>query len=102
MKIGKLLFKPKWQDKDAAVRRVAVSEENDPDLVAALPELVRSDADASVRLAVLKRLNDYELWRERSTGDSDPALRRIARIAYLQQFCADLPGGPALTRRIAE
>jgi hypothetical protein len=102
MKIGKLLFKPKWQDKDAAVRRVAVGEESDPELIAALPELARTDPDASVRLAVIKRLNDYELWRERSTGDNDPALRRTARIAYLQQFCADLPSGPALTRRIAE
>ena len=102
MKIGKLLFKPKWQDKVAAVRRIAVGEESDPDLIAALPELVRTDPDATVRLAVLKRLNDYELWRERSTGDNDPALRRAARIAYLQQLCADLPGGPALSRRVAE
>lgn len=102
MKIGKLLFKPKWQDKDAAIRRIAVGEENDPDLIAALPELARTDPDAQVRLAVLKRVNDYELWRERSTGDADPALRRAARIAYLQQLCADLPGGPALARRIAE
>ncbi len=102
MKIGKLLFKPKWQDKDATVRRIAVVEDHYPDLIAALPELVRSDPDVSVRLAILKRLNEYELWRERSTGDSDPTLRRTARIAYLQQFCADLPSGPALTRRIAE
>jgi exonuclease SbcC len=102
MKIGKLLFKPKWQDKDAAVRRIAVGEENDPDLIAALPELARTDPDAQVRLAILKRVNDYELWRERSTGDNDPAVRRAARIAYLQQLCADLPGGPALPRRIAE
>src|SRR4051812_44066689 len=100
MKIGKLLFKPKWQDKDAAVRRIAVGEEHDPDLIAALPDLARSDPDAQVRLAVLKRLNDYELWRERSTGDNEPSLRRTARTHYLQQLCADLPGGPALTRRI--
>ena len=33
MKIGKLLFKPKWQDKDADVRRIAVGEENDPELI---------------------------------------------------------------------
>jgi hypothetical protein len=102
MKIGKLLFKPKWQDKDADVRRIAVGEENDPELIAALPELVRADPDASVRLAALKRVNDYELWRERSTGDSDQAVRRTARIAYLQQLCVDLPGGPALARRVAE
>ncbi len=102
MKIGKLLFKPKWQDRDAAIRRVAVSNDNDAELLAALPELLRSDPDASVRLAALKRVNDYEFWRERSTGDSDHALRNTARAAYLYQFCADLPGGPALTRRIAE
>src|SRR6202161_1431398 len=71
-------------------------------LLTAMPELARSDPDASVRLAALKRVNDYELWRGRSTGDADPTLRRAARTAYMQQLCADLPGGPALARRIAE
>jgi DNA repair protein SbcC/Rad50 len=102
MNLGKLLFKARWQDKDVAIRRIAVGTDNDADLIAALPELTRADPDASVRLAALKRLNDYELWRERSTGDADVALRRTARAAYLQQLCADLPGGPALARRIAE
>ena len=45
---------------------MAVATDNDPDLIAALPELLRSDPDASVRLAALKRLDDYEFWRERS------------------------------------
>ncbi|HEX4479417.1 MAG TPA: DUF349 domain-containing protein [Rudaea sp.] len=102
MKLGKLLFKPKWQDKDAAIRRVAVANDIDADLIAALPELLRGDPDAGVRLAALKRVNDYELWRERSTGDSEHTVRTAARAAYLQQFCADLPGGPPLPRRIAE
>ena len=102
MKLGKLLFKPKWQEKDPAIRRMAVATENDPELLTAMPELARSDPDASVRLAALKRVNDYELWRGRSTGDVDPTLRRAARTAYMQQLCADLPGGPALARRIAE
>ncbi|HEX3895940.1 MAG TPA: hypothetical protein VHW73_07000, partial [Rudaea sp.] len=70
MKLAKLLFKPKWQEKNTEVRRIAVATENDPDLIAALPELLRSDPDASVRLAALKRLDDYEFWRERSTNDA--------------------------------
>ena len=102
MKLAKLLFKPKWQDKNPEVRRASVANDSDPDLIAGLPELTRADPDPSVRLAALKRLNEYELWRERSTGDADPALRKSARAVYLNQLCADLPGGPALPRRIAE
>ena len=102
MKLAKLLFKPKWQDKNVDVRRAAIASDSDPELISALPELVRADPESSIRLTALKRLNDYELWRERSTGDADCALRRMARAAYLTQLCADFPGGPALPRRIAE
>ena len=79
MKIARILFKPKWQDKDATVRLAAVAAEQDPELLAALPELTRSDSDARVRIAALKRLGDYERWRERSTGDADADVRRTAR-----------------------
>jgi exonuclease SbcC len=102
MKLANLLFKPKWQDKNPDVRRVAVANDSDPALLAALPELTRADPESSVRLAALKRLDEYELWRERSTGDADPALRKSARAVYITQLCADLPSGPALPRRIAE
>ena len=102
MNLARLLFKPKWQDKNAQVRRAAVATGNEAELIAALPELVRSDADAGVRLAALKRLNDYEAWRERSTGDADAALRRTARDAYLALLCANDARVPPLNRRIAE
>ena len=102
MKLAKLLFKPKWQEKNADIRRVAVATDNDPDLIAALPELLRSDPDATVRLAALKRLDDYEFWRERSTNDADNGLRRTARAAYLARLCSDSGNVPALPRRIAE
>ncbi|MBN8884898.1 MAG: DUF349 domain-containing protein [Rudaea sp.] len=102
MNLARLLFKPKWQDKNADVRRTAVTSGNDPDLVAALPQLVRADADAGVRLAALKRLDDYEAWRERSTGDADAELRRTARNAYLTLLCSNDARVPALPRRIAE
>src|SRR5450432_2909092 len=101
MRLAQLLFKPKWQDKDAAVRRNAVATGDDAELIAALPLLVREDPDAGVRLAALKRLNDYEQWRERSTGDDDGGIRASARSAYLTLLCASA-SEPSMQRRIAE
>ena len=102
MRLARLLFTPKWQDKDAAVRRSAVATDSDVGLLAALPELVRTDPDAGVRVAALKRLNEYECWRERSTGDADESVRRSARAAYLALLCANAAGAPPLSRQIAE
>lgn len=102
MNLSRLLFKPKWQDKNPEVRRAAIASGNDADMIAALPQLARNDSDASVRLAALKRFNDYEAWRERSTGDTDAAVRRTARDAYLTLLCSNAAGVPPLPRRIAE
>ncbi len=102
MSLLRFLFKPKWQNKDAAVRRDAVSGSQEAELVAALPVLLRDDPDASVRLAVLRRLDDYELWRERSTADAAGEVRTAARAAYLQRLVNGTGGMPLLERRIAE
>jgi len=102
MKIARILFKPKWQDKDATVRLAAVAADPDPELLAALPELTRSDSDARVRIAALKRLGDYERWRERSTGDADADVRRTARATYIALLCSDTASNPPLRRRISE
>ncbi len=102
MKIARILFKPKWQDKEATVRLTAVAVDPDPELLAALPELTRSDPDARVRLAALKRLGDYERWRERSTGDADADVRRTARTTYIALLCSDSVSNPPLRRRISE
>jgi hypothetical protein len=102
MKLSRILFKPKWQDKDAATRAAAVAADADPELVAALPELTRSDPDARVRLAALKRLGDYERWRERSTADADADVRAKARTVYMTLLCSASPAIPALPRLISE
>jgi hypothetical protein len=102
VKLSRILFKPKWQDKDANTRLPAVVSDADPNLVAALPELTRSDPDARIRIAALKRLGDYERWRERSTGDADAEVRRTARAAYIAMLCAGAGNCPPLARQIAE
>ena len=102
MNLARMLFKSKWQDKNPEIRRAAVANDNDAELLAALTQIGRSDADAGVRMAALKRLNDYEAWRERSTGDSDGAIRGAARVAYVALLCSNDARVPALPRRIAE
>jgi len=102
MKLSRILFKPKWQDKDTSARLAAVASGNDPELIDALPELTRTDPDVRVRLAALKRLGDYERWRERSTADADPELRRVSRTTYIALLCAGGQNVPALPRLIAE
>jgi len=102
MKLARLLFKPKWQEKDPQVRRAAVSGEHDAELVDALPRIAREDPDAGVRIAALKRLHDYEAWRERSTGDAEGAVRLAARDVYVGMLCSNDARVPPLARRIAE
>ena len=102
MKLSRIIFKPKWQDKDAAARLAAITADADPELIAALPELTRTDPDARVRLAALKRIGDYERWRERSTGDTDADVRRIARSTYITLLCSGAGNCPPLPRLIAE
>lgn len=102
MKLGQFLFKPKWQDKNADVRRSAVATGDGSEFESALPEIARRDDDSGVRLAALQRLADYEAWRERSTGDADGTVRNAARETYLAMLCAGGAGTPPLARRIAE
>lgn len=102
MKISRILFKPKWQDKDAGVRRRAVAHAEAAELWSALPEISRADTDATVRLAALRRLDDFELWRERALADADDGLRKAARSAYLERLCAADDRPPALSQRQAE
>ena len=102
MILSKLLFKPKWQDKDPASRKAAIAaDSDDAELVAALPEIARRDEDPGVRLAALQRLGDYEAWRERSTGDAQGSVRNVARETYLSMLCSG-SGAPSVARRIAE
>lgn len=90
-KFSQLLFKPKWQHKDAAIRRSAVQDAQHHALVQELPRIAREDEDQRVRLAALRRVNDFSLYRDRASNDPDQALRSVARTQYLGMLCGEVP-----------
>lgn len=84
------LFRPKWLNSDRAVRLSAVTDMNDP---AILARIAREDADPTIRAAAIARIDDSEiLARIALTGPISPmheaALEQlrddavIARIAH--------------------
>lgn len=82
------LFKPAWQHDSASRRLLAVQESRDPALLAALPSMATTDANARVRRAALQRLGDLGLWGDRSRHDSDGELRADARRQYINGLIA--------------
>lgn len=101
-KFTELLFKPKWQHKDAAIRRIAVQEAQHQALLHELPRIAREDEDHRVRLAALRRVNDFSLYRDRAGNDPDPALRSVARTQYLGMLCGELPAELEINARLRE
>ena len=89
-----LLFKPKWRHRKADLRRHAVTHDDDPELLEALPELAKSDPDPTVRLAATHRLRDiYHLMRI-ANGDADDHVREAAERHWLHLLIDDTEGLP--------
>ncbi len=87
----KLIFRPKWQHKDPQIRRQAVTESHDQELLDELPEIARNDESATVRLAATKRLNDlYHLMRI-AEADRDAQVRETAERRWLAMLCDEQP-----------
>ncbi|HET9047773.1 MAG TPA: DUF349 domain-containing protein [Chiayiivirga sp.] len=81
-----LLRKPEWEQRDASRRATAVASLNHPDLLARLPDIARSDVDAKVRGAAVRRLDDLALLGDRMRNDADGEVRTAARQRYLQRL----------------
>ncbi|MEO7916738.1 MAG: hypothetical protein ABIR16_03775, partial [Dokdonella sp.] len=84
MSLLKKFFKPRWQSRDAAVRRAAVLGDDSAELIVALPRIAREDEDAQVRIAALKRVADVGLAHSISSDDADPSVRKIAESLWLE------------------
>ncbi len=100
MSILDKLFKPRWQSSDANVRRAAVVDGNDADLVAALPRIARSDADAQVRLAAMKRVADVGLAHSLAKDDGSPDVRKAAQSQWFDLMSGRHAQAPALEARL--
>jgi len=79
MKLSGFLNKPRWQAKEAAVRRAGVAEDDDAELLSSLSSIARQDADPGVRSAALKRLAEPALAQRIAREDTDPAVRADAK-----------------------
>jgi hypothetical protein len=79
MKLSGFLNKPRWQAKEASVRRAGVAEDDDAELLAKLSSIAREDADPGVRSAALKRLAEPALAQRIAHEDTDPGVRADAK-----------------------
>jgi DNA repair protein SbcC/Rad50 len=79
MKLSGFLNKPRWQAKEAAVRRAGVAEDDDAELLANLASIAREDADPGVRSAALKRLAEPALAQRIAHDDADQGVRADAK-----------------------
>jgi hypothetical protein len=95
MKLSGFLNKPRWQSKDASVRRAGVVEDDDAELLANLAKIAREDADAGVRAAALKRLADPALTQRAAKEDADAGVRSEARSLWLDLMAGTHARAPA-------
>lgn len=88
MKWLSFLSKPAWESADPAKRAIAVAEESHPDLLGKIPDFARHDADARVRKAAVRRLDDMSLLADRARLDASTEVRDLAR-QRLRHFLLD-------------
>ena len=100
MSLLRIFSKPRWQSKDASIRRDAVASDDDPALLPLLAGMAREDVDASVRLAALKRLADPGLCQSAARDDVDPAVRKTAAQLLLDLLSGTHAKAPSLNDRM--
>lgn len=85
MKLFSMFSRPAWESADADKRARAVATLADAALIERLPDIVRHDADAKVRLAAVKRIDDLSLLGDRARLDLSPDVRDAAgaRLRHL-------------------
>jgi hypothetical protein len=100
MKLSGFLSKPRWLSKDAATRRAAVAYDDDAELLANLGRLARTDTDAGVRIAAVKRLADPRVAQALAHDDVDAEVRALARALWLDLLTGTHAAAPPLAERV--
>jgi hypothetical protein len=97
MKLSGFLNKPRWQAKEAPLRRAGVAGDDDAELIASLPSIARQDPDPGVRNAAMRRLADPALTQRLAQDDSDPGVRADARKLWFELLAGTHPRAPTPT-----
>jgi DNA repair protein SbcC/Rad50 len=100
MSLARFFSKPRWQSKDAGLRRQAVASETSPELVSQLAKFAREDVDAGVRLAAMRRLADPGLSQAMAQDDRDEGVRTAARSLFTELLAGTHASAPALADRL--
>jgi hypothetical protein len=95
------LFKPKWQSKDAGIRRQAVAEMSDPALFEALPSICLEDEDPGVRAAATRRVSDLAVLSGALDSEQDAECRLVLSARITQLVTATGPDRLPLESRLA-
>lgn len=98
--ISRWSTRPRWQHRDANVRRDSVALGDDPELLAQLPNLAREDPDAKVRTAALRRAADLRLAQSCARDDADAGVRETAQTLYRELLGGLHQASPPLTERL--
>lgn len=81
--------KPEWQHRDPERRAAAVASGSDKSLVAALPRLATEDESPEVRLAAVRRLEDWTVLEGVARTDGDATVREAAHARALARLARD-------------
>ena len=80
------LRKPAWQSSNAQKRAAAITGDDSPELIAALPTLAFDDSDSEVRRQALRRCDRPDLYARAAAADADDEVRAWARQRWLQSL----------------
>lgn len=100
MIVKRWLSRPRWEHRNASVRRESVAHDNDATLTSQLTSIARDDDDAGVRTAALRRVADLALAQERAHDDPDATVRIAAGALYLDLLGGGHPSAPPLADRL--
>ncbi|MBL4660394.1 MAG: DUF349 domain-containing protein [Alcanivoracaceae bacterium] len=78
MSIVNWFNKPKWKNKDARVRAIAVNSDTTPELIAQLTNISQNDESEKVRSAAVRRIKDYSLIAKIAENDSHKTVKSAA------------------------
>ncbi|MFK7954494.1 MAG: DUF349 domain-containing protein [Lysobacterales bacterium] len=86
MSLKTLLFKPRWQNKNPAIRARAVAESDDSNLLHQLSSIARSDPEADVRLAATRRIEHLDTLFAIATVDASDSVSSYAWRQVMQRL----------------